>query len=108
MQQEELNLNEAISDKLDELSEGQFMQPEITAMQEWVRIENNEGTEIIPAEYFQAENFPTDFSFEYIQGYGARLQAPGCMDCTEWMVFDTPDEAGQQLIEFYGDEFFNL
>ena len=38
------------------------------------------------------------------QGWGARLSAPGYMDCTEWAVFATFDEANEYLDEMYGDE----
>jgi len=39
-----------------------------------------------------------------IEGYGARLSAPGYLDCTEWAVFDTVAQAEQYLEEMYGDE----
>lgn len=38
------------------------------------------------------------------QGYGARLSAPGYMDCTEWAVFDSEQEAEDYLEEMYGEE----
>ena len=40
-------------------------------------------------------------SWENIQGYGARLSAPGYLDCTEWAVFDTVEEALSYLAEMY-------
>ncbi len=43
-------------------------------------------------------------SWELIQGYGARLSAPGYLDCTEWTVFDTPEEAQAYLDENFPDE----
>ena len=46
----------------------------------------------------------TPQSWENIQGYGARLSAPGYMDCTEWCVFDSVEEAEEYLTETYGDE----
>ena len=37
-------------------------------------------------------------------GYGARLSAPGYLDCTEWAVFETEDEAREYLEEMYPDD----
>ncbi len=39
-----------------------------------------------------------------VEGYGARLSAPGYMDCTEWSVFDTEKEAEDYLEEYYPDD----
>ncbi len=36
-----------------------------------------------------------------VLGYGARLSAPGYMDCTDWCVFDTEKEASEYLQETY-------
>jgi len=33
------------------------------------------------------------------KGYGARLSAPGYLDCTEWEVFDTEQEACSYLAD---------
>lgn len=33
------------------------------------------------------------------RGYGARFDAPGYLDCTEWCVFDTETEANEYLDE---------
>ena len=41
---------------------------------------------------------------EYAPGYGARLSAPGYLDCTDWCVFDTEQEARDYLDDMYGDE----
>ena len=40
---------------------------------------------------------------ETIKGYGARLSAPGYMDCTDWLVCATEDEAIHELLELYGE-----
>ena len=40
-------------------------------------------------------------SVQLIEGYGARLSAPGYMDCTAWTVFKTRDEAEEFLREEY-------
>ena len=39
-----------------------------------------------------------------VEGYGARLSAPGYMDCTEWTVFETREEAEEFLREEYDVE----
>lgn len=44
------------------------------------------------------------YSIELKVGYGARMSAPGYMDCTNWTVFDTEEEARAYLDETYGDE----
>ena len=44
------------------------------------------------------------WSIHYRKGYGARLSAPGYMDCTLWSVFDTEDEAREYLRDQYGDD----
>jgi hypothetical protein len=38
------------------------------------------------------------------EGYGARLSAPGYLDCTDWCVFETEQEARDHLEEAYGDD----
>jgi hypothetical protein len=42
--------------------------------------------------------------WENIKGYGARLSVPGYLDCTEWSVFDTKEEAEKYLDEMSGEE----
>jgi hypothetical protein len=91
-----------------------FMQKQITVKQSWWQVETSTGTEIVPVDLVPQE--PADSSafedycegqvqsWELIQGYGARLSAPGYMDCTEWAVFDTEKEAEQYLEEMYGDD----
>jgi hypothetical protein len=43
-------------------------------------------------------------SVELVEGWGARLSAPGYLDCTDWCVFDTEEEAVAYLDETYGEE----
>lgn len=38
------------------------------------------------------------------EGYGARLSAPGYMDCTEWALYPTVEAARAGLAEMYGDD----
>lgn len=100
-----------------------FMQKQITSRQHWLEVETTHGTEFLPQElvanvancYEDAED-DNSFnevqkytegepqSWKWIEGYGARMSAPGYMDCTEWCVFDTQEEAEQYLKEMYGDD----
>jgi len=85
-----------------------FMQKQITVKQAWWQVETSIGTEIVPVDLVSQE--PADSSafedycegqvqsWELIQGYGARLSAPGYLDCTPWSVFETEEEAEQQKI----------
>ena len=43
-------------------------------------------------------------SVQLIEGYGARLSAPGYMDSTSWTVFKTREEAEEFLREEYDVE----
>lgn len=96
-----------------------FMQQEITECQEWYQVDGNAGTEFIPADIVRwndgtmedmieavRDYYPgsTIYSVEEIKGYGARLSASGYLDCTDWSVFETEDEAQEYLEEMYGDE----
>lgn len=44
------------------------------------------------------------WSLEIVKGYGARLSAPGYLDCTEWAVFQTAKAAETYLEETFGDD----
>ena len=109
-----------------------FMEHEITNKQAWYQVEGNCCTDYIPAELvntritFQVgrvvdSSYPRVFAslcaalkdytensqideVTMIEGYGARLSAPGYLDCTEWAVFDTPEEAQAYLDESYPDD----
>jgi hypothetical protein len=58
----------------------------------------------IPASLSDYTENQEAWNIELVTGYGARLSAPGYMDCTEWAVFDTADEAEAYLEEMYGDD----
>lgn len=38
------------------------------------------------------------------KGWLARMSAPGYMDATDWMIFDTEEEANEELDRLYGDD----
>ena len=101
------------------------MQDQVTTCQRWLEVETTNGTEYLPVDLVgdlpdsqfldggitednsadvQAYCDGTVQSWKNIKGYGARLSAPGYMDCTEWAVFDTPDKAEQYLQEMYHDD----
>lgn len=92
-----------------------FMQRQITRKCSWYQVETSQGTEFVDADLVGKQE-PADsdglvdycegipVSWELIQGYGARLSAPGYMDCTEWSVFDTQEEAEKYLDETYPED----
>lgn len=43
-------------------------------------------------------------SIEFITGHGARLSAPGYMDCTEYTIHDTEHDAIVYLVDTYANE----
>lgn len=43
-------------------------------------------------------------SIEMKRGFGARLSAPGYLDCTPWAVFATESEAEEYLAEMYSED----
>jgi hypothetical protein len=91
-----------------------FMQKQITEKKLWWIVETTQGTDALPVDLIgkapaDSEAF-RDYcegdvlSWEQREGYGARLSAPGYLDCTDWTVFDTSEEAEKYLEEMYGDE----
>ena len=106
-----------------------FMQRQVTRKMNWIQAETTYGTEFVPGdlgifvrnsdcpsqpltpeEYARYEGMIRPYTEGTIQswenrlGYGARLSAPGYMDCTEWTVFDTEEEAREYLEENYPDD----
>lgn len=47
------------------------------------------------------------FSAEVETGYGARLSAPGYMDCTEWTIHSSPTAAINYIRDTYLDDEFD-
>lgn len=107
-----------------------FMQRQITGLENWLRVETTHGTEFVRIADISlfvrdsetvthpmsdedrdatiekirpyVEGKPE--SWENVKGYGARLSAPGYLDCTEWTVFATKEEAEEFLNEFYSED----
>jgi len=105
-----------------------FMERQITKKLKWIEIDGGFGTTWVPAvdvpevvaaveqfgsESAEAKEAAADYyegsadrieSVSLCEGYGARLSAPGYMDCTEWSVFETEAEAEKDLEENYPDD----
>lgn len=100
-----------------------FMQQQIADKQTWLKIDGSNGTTYLPIDalyqnrsaflllseeqqlatcqvYYEGEAE----SVELVSGYGARLSAPGYLDCTEWSVFNTAAEAQAYLDEYYPED----
>lgn len=109
-----------------------FMQPQIV-FGKWLVFETRGGVEVFPDDLIpehrlgvnQAlfeEDDPERFNslvadiaayrqhegrvyfFFLREGYGARLSAPGYLDCTEWVVFDSKKEAKKYLLDLQWGE----
>jgi hypothetical protein len=94
------------------------MQPQVV-FDKWWKVETKNGTTFIPVDVVGDNPKPSDFldyididvckttptpdDYEIVNGYGARLSAPGYLDCTEWVVFDTENQAREYLQEMYDD-----
>lgn len=100
----------------------------------WLEVETRDGTDFIPADLVDTTGMAEGHTYgvhgpigrdvaaaaaQYVgvtsrperietvrlfKGYGARLSAPGYMDCTDWCVFDSHEAAVEYLEETYGDE----
>jgi len=91
-----------------------FMVPEYV-YGKWFVVETDHGTEIIPLDVVEADRRPeasiADVLKPYLEGkyesheirkcWGARLSAPGYLDCTVWMLFDTEEQARADIREMY-------
>jgi hypothetical protein len=105
-----------------------------TRLTTWVEVDAYSGTTFIPADVFSADEGKAIHDFidgesdelteevrdaldAYVEGggesvrsvsvrggWGARLSAPGYLDCTEWSVFDTEEEARESVAEMYGED----
>jgi len=91
-----------------------FMKPQITKRVPWYQVETANGTVFIDEYFLNKDPKPADvieftevFEVEDIHdihlmlGYGARLSAPGYLDCTDWSVWDSFDDAVLHLEEMY-------
>jgi hypothetical protein len=86
-----------------------FMQQQVTNKRSWWEVDGTNGTEWFDQEDFTEKEARDNYqgkvwSSKPREGFGARLSAPGYLDCTEWSVFDTEKEAWDYLEESYGDD----
>jgi hypothetical protein len=107
-----------------------FMQKQISEKQTWFAVDGNCGIDYIPTDVVgghvapvgtvytdevtgfedlcaRAKDYTSNTSvteITVVEGYGARLSAPGYMDRTEWTVHETEAEASEYLDETYPDE----
>jgi len=83
------------------------MEKQVTELNKWLQVESSDGTFYMPAD--MASLCESDFGIADIyevetkEGYGARLSMPGYLDCTEWSVHDSKEEAWNFLKETYED-----
>lgn len=81
-----------------------FMEPELTYKIKWRFVVHTATDDRF---WCPANELPEDPGYQIdgdiIIGYGARLTAPGYLDCTEWVVFDTVQEAIDYLESMYLD-----
>jgi len=88
--------------------DNEFMIPDIEEG-DWHKVDGTAGTSWFPADNFTADEATTEYdgeadTVETIHGYGARLSAPGYLDCTDWTVFATYEEAARYLVDTYGND----
>ncbi|MFZ1074781.1 MAG: hypothetical protein WAN50_00175 [Minisyncoccia bacterium] len=101
------------------------METQVTGRESWVEVDTTQGIEFIrvadtslfvrdsetqvqpltdterDAYAKQIQAFCTGIvqSWKTIRGYGVRQSAPGYLDCTDWTVYDTLDEANEAANE---------
>ena len=82
-----------------------FMEPQITLHRGWLVVETMaDGIDYIEDEYnVHCDGMYPGYvgSVSYATGHGARLSASGYLDCTDWCVFDTEQQAIDYLAETY-------
>lgn len=95
-------------EQLNKVFRNQFMQPEITEKTQWYYVRDKyDEIYCYDLDLFSretVENWHPNEEIEVAEGFGARLSAAGYLDCTDWTIHDTEEEAIDFLIDFYGDE----
>jgi len=102
-----------------------FMKPEITELCSWYEIDGNMGVEFvlfdlvgeinldefddysnhpIPAQLADYVETSQATHIQLVEGFGARMSAPGYMDCISWCVYPSIEEAKAHLEEIYSDD----
>lgn len=83
-----------------------FMRPQITMKDVWVDVEKDGESTVVPVDCFDIGDWMKvgeSFEVTKVEGFGARMSAPGYMDCTDWCVFDTEMEAAAHLADLHYD-----
>ena len=81
----------------------------------WCVIETSNGTVAIQLDLIGKTLHPTAkeisrfiegefLSCSIVDGYGARLSMPGYLDCTEWTVFPSEEQAYRFLTETFDND----
>ena len=86
-----------------------FMQKQVTDSRKWIEIDGSEGSMLFDAELFTqqgaAENYPGKvWTNDIVRGFGARLSAPGYLDCADWSVYASIEDAEKALAEMFDDD----
>ncbi len=81
-----------------------WMTPEVDYDTDCMEEDSDLRNVLDSVEDFIESNVDDVTSVQLIEGYGARLSAPGFMDSTAWTVFETIAGATDYLEETYGDE----
>ena len=83
-----------------------FMERQVEFGEWFIWEDKYDGTSAIPHEsiWEVPEEQIIEVVEQRIEGWGARLSAPGYLDCTEWTVFDTEQEAYQFLEDHYPED----
>ena len=81
-----------------------MMQAQILGPCRWVRLVNEDGSYWFTTDT-DCEGVFNASKWEYVdEQFGARLSMPGYLDCTEWTVFDTHEEARAFIEEEWPEE----
>lgn len=88
-----------------------FMKPQIEHGS-WHICDTNNGLCVVPADLCAGNlvdvllycDATVVYEVETKEGYGARLSAPGYMDCTDWTFFLELGEAGTYLLDLVEDD----
>lgn len=82
-----------------------FMEEQITIRLPWRFVVHNKTDDRF---WCMADDLPKEPGYridgDIVWGYGARFSAPGYMDCTDWNVFETEEEAEQYFEDEREDE----
>jgi hypothetical protein len=90
-----------------------FLQKQITEKTKWYEVDTSFGTDFVELDVAGPNQDKEGLSkycegaiyaISLIEGYGARLSAPGYLDRTDWGVYDTEKEANEALDDMFGND----